>query len=160
MTKEEEAIRKVHVENHAFMQQIRHQFAEQNCKSVTFVVYGISMHPFLDSGRDKVVLVPPTPPRTGQVVLAEIEPRRYALHRIIKIDGDTITMRGDGNPLWMTEQFTADKIVGTASAFIRKGKYVGTDSRTWRYYSAIWHAARPARRLLLIIYRRIIKYIL
>ena len=94
------------------------------------------------------------------MVLAEIEPRRYALHRIIKIDGDTITMRGDGNPLWMTEQFTADKIVGTASAFIRKGKYVGTDSRTWRYYSAIWHVARPARRLLLIIYRRIIKHIL
>ena len=159
MTKEE-ATRRVLVDNHAFMQQIAHQFRNNNCNSVTFVVYGISMHPFLDSGRDKVVLSPPLPPQIGQVVLAEISPKRYALHRIIKIEGNTITMRGDGNPLWMTEQFTADKIVGTATAFIRKGKRVSTTGRTWRYYSAFWHAARPARRLLLIIYRRIIKHII
>ena len=147
--------RKVKVENHAFMQQITRQFRENGCKSVTFVVYGYSMHPFLHNGRDKVVLTPPEPPRTGQVVLAEVEPKRYALHRIIKIEGDTITMQGDGNPLWMTEQFTADKIIGTASAFIRKGRKISTQSRTWRYYSAFWHATRPLRRVLLSIYRRI-----
>ena len=152
-----DATKKVKVENHAFMQEVVRQFREKGRKSVTFVVYGVSMHPFLDSGRDKVILTPPQPPQTGQVVLAEIAPQRYALHRIIKIEGDTITMQGDGNPLWMTEKFTTDKIVGTATAFVRKGKTIGTGSRTWRYYSAAWHTLRPIRRYLLSFYRRIIK---
>ncbi len=152
-------IKKIKVDNHAFMQEIARQFGERGCKSVTFVVNGVSMHPFLDSGRDKVVLAPPATPQKGQVVLAEVAPRRYALHRIIDIKGERITMQGDGNPLWMTEQFTADKIVGTATAFIRKGKRVETTSRTWRCYSTLWQAMRPLRRFLLAFYRRIIKKI-
>ena len=64
-------------------------------------------------------------------------------------------MRGDGNPLAMTEQFTADKIVGTATAFIRKGEYVSTNSRKWKIYSTLWNATRPIRRPLLSLYRRI-----
>lgn len=154
-----DATRRITVENHAFMQEITRQFREKGRKSVTFVVYGVSMHPFLDSGRDKVVLAPPMPPRKGQVVLAEITPRRYALHRIIEIKGNEITMRGDGNPLWMTETFTDDKLVGTAIGFIRKGHHVSTDSRLWRTYSALWHITRPVRRYLLSFYRRIIKKI-
>ena len=150
-----QATKKIKVDNHTFMQKIARQFREKSCNRVTFVVYGYSMHPFLHNGRDKVVLAPPAPPRTGQVVLAEIAPQRYALHRIIKIEGNTITMRGDGNPLAMTEQFTADKIVGTATAFIRKGEYVSTNSRKWKIYSTLWNATRPIRRPLLSLYRRI-----
>ncbi len=123
-------------------------------KSVTFVVRGHSMNPFLVSGRDKVILTLPLKPRTGQVVLAEVKPQIYALHRIIKIDGDTITMRGDGNLLSQKETFRADKIVGTAQAFIRKGKKVRLSSRKWRCYSFIWSCLRPFRRLLLSFFRR------
>ena len=64
-------------------------------------------------------------------------------------------MRGDGNPLWMTEDFTQEKIIGIAAGFIRKGKHVSTDSRKWRCYSAVWGALKPLRRILLAIYRRI-----
>lgn len=148
--------RQIRVKNHVFMQEVVRRFRQEGRKSVTFTVYGVSMHPFLGSGRDKVVLAPPAEPRVGQVVLAEVQPQRYALHRIIKIEGDIITMRGDGNPLRMVEQFTADKLVGTAEAFIRKGKYVSTNSKLWRYYSATWQACNPARRWLLAFYRRII----
>lgn len=148
--------KQIKVDNHTFMQEVARRFREEGRKSVTFTVYGTSMHPFLGNGRDKVVLTPPVKPRPGQVVLAEVMPKRYALHRIIKIDGDTITMRGDGNPLFMKEQFTTDKLVGTAEGFIRKGKYVSTSSKLWRFYSATWKLCTPARRLLLIIYRRII----
>ncbi len=147
--------KKIKIDNHLFFTEVSRKFRE-GCKSVTFTVYGVSMHPFLGSGRDKVVLVPPMPPQVGQVVLAEIAPATYALHRIIKIEGEKITMRGDGNYLSSTEEFTADKIVGTAEAFIRKGKHVSTNSRTWRWYSAVWEAAKPLRRLLLAFYRRII----
>ena len=89
------------------------------------------------------------------MVLAEISEKRYALHRVIKVENGIYTMRGDGNPLRMTEQFTQDKIIGLADGFIRKGKFVSTDSRQWRCYSAVWNILKPLRRILLAIYRRI-----
>lgn len=127
-----------------------------NHKSVTFVVRGNSMNPFLVCGRDKVILVPPQKPTVGQVVLAEFKPKVYALHRIIKIEGNKITMRGDGNLLSQKEIFEESNIVGTAEAFIRKGEKIDTDSIKWRIYSTVWHWLRPIRRLLLSFYRRYI----
>lgn len=157
-TKDEKP-QKITVNNAIFIAEIERLLKVEHRKSVTFVVRGYSMRPFLEDRRDKVVLVPPLTPKKGQVVLAEIKDKVYALHRIISIDADTITMQGDGNSLSQTETFTPDKIVGTAEAFIRKGKYVSTQSRKWRYYSALWQALRPMRRILLAIHRRIIKII-
>ena len=153
--KEEPAGTTKQIENHIFMQEIRRMFNQQSRKSVTFVVKGVSMNPFLESGRDKVVLAPPRTPKIGDVVLAEVKKETYALHRVIKIENGTFTMRGDGNPLWMKETFTEKDIVGIADAFIRKGKQVSTSSRKWRCYSAFWKAMTPMRRILLAIYRRI-----
>ena len=113
------------------------------------------MRPFLEDGRDKVILTPPREPKVGDVVLAEVREQTYALHRVIKIDNGTYTMRGDGNPLRMTEQFTYGNIIGLADGFIRKGKTVSTGSRKWRWYSATWNVLKPLRRILLAIYRRI-----
>ena len=142
------------VNNHLFMQEITRAFRDGK-KSVTFVVRGYSMRPFLEDGRDKVILTPPREPKVGDVVLAEVREQTYALHRVIKIDNGTYTMRGDGNPLRMTEQFTYGNIIGLADGFIRKGKTVSTGSRKWRWYSATWNALKPFRRILLAIYRRI-----
>jgi hypothetical protein len=150
-----EQIKQKRVNNHLFMQEITRMFRQEGKKSVTFIVRGFSMRPFLEDGRDKVVLSPPREPKIGDVVLAEISEKRYALHRVIKVENGIYTMRGDGNPLRMTEQFTQDKIIGLADGFIRKGKFVSTDSRQWRCYSAIWNLLKPLRRILLAIYRRI-----
>jgi hypothetical protein len=150
-----EQIKQKRVNNHLFMQDITRMFRQEGKKSVTFIVRGFSMRPFLEDGRDKVVLSPPREPKIGDVVLAEISEKRYALHRVIKVENGIYTMRGDGNPLRMTEQFTQDKIIGLADGFIRKGKFVSTDSRQWRCYSAVWNILKPLRRILLAIYRRI-----
>ena len=143
------------VNNHTFMQEIRRLFKEENKKSVTFVVRGVSMRPFLEDGRDKVILVPPRKPQKGEVVLAEILEKRYALHRVIAIKDGVYTMRGDGNPLRMKEQYTEDKIIGIADGFIRKGKRVSTNSLKWKLFSAFWKAMTPFRRVLLALYRRL-----
>jgi hypothetical protein len=143
------------VNNHLFMQEITRMFGEQGKKSVTFVVRGFSMRPFLEDGRDKVVLAPPREPKIGDIVLAEVREQIFALHRVIKIEDGVYTMRGDGNPLRMTEELTYEKIIGVADGFVRKGKTVSTDSRKWRWYSATWNALKPLRRILLAIYRRI-----
>ena len=143
------------VNNHLFMQEITRMFREQGKKSVTFVVRGFSMRPFLEDGRDKVILAPPREPKIGDVVLAEVREQTYALHRVIKIEDNIYTMRGDGNPLKMTETFTADRIVGIAEAFVRKGKTVSIHSFKWRFYSTVWNTLKPIRRILLAIHRRI-----
>ena len=143
------------VNNHLFMQEIRRMFNEEGKKSVTFIVRGFSMRPFLENGRDKVILVPPRKPKTGDVVLAEIMEKRYALHRVIAIKDGVYTMQGDGNPKRMKERFTEGKIIGIADAFVRKGKYISVRSFKWRAYSFIWKMAKPFRRVLLAIYRRV-----
>lgn len=143
------------VNNHLFMQDITRMFCEKGKKSVTFVVRGFSMRPFLEDGRDKVILAPPREPKIDDVVLAEVREQTYALHRVIKINNGTYTMRGDGNPLRMTEEFTYDRIIGVADGFIRKGKTVYTTGRKWKLYSATWNTLKPLRRILLAIYRRL-----
>ena len=145
----------IQVENHLLMQEITRMFNEKGKQSVTFVVRGYSMRPFLEDRRDKVILIPPRTPRVGDVVLATIGEKVYALHRVIKIENGIYTMRGDGNPLWMTEQFTYEKIIGIAQAFIRKGRREEVTGLKWRCYSVIWKALTPIRRILLAIYRRI-----
>lgn len=148
--------RKVRVDNDIFLSKVRDMLRSGDHKSVTFVVRGNSMNPFLVCSRDKVILAPPQKPQVGQVVLAEFKPKVYALHRIIKIDGNIIVMRGDGNLLSQKEIFEESNIIGTAEAFIRKGERVETGSTKWRIYSTTWHWLRPLRRLLLSFYRRYI----
>ena len=140
------------VNNHLFMQEITRVFREQGKKSVTFIVRGFSMRPFLEHERDKVILAPPREPKIGDVVLAEVREQTYALHRVIKIENGTYTD-------FPGELYCARKdsplIIGVADGFVRKGKAISTNSRKWRCYSAIWGALKPFRRILLAIYRRI-----
>ena len=145
--------RKIEIENSLFVEQIRNILQRGAEKSVTFTVRGYSMRPFIENLRDKAVLVPPRPPRIGDVVLAQISDDTYALHRIIAIDGDTITLQGDGNSIRATETTTRERIVGTVTAFIRKGRYTSTNSRRWRLYSALWSNTRHIRAFLLTLYK-------
>ena len=146
--------RTVHIDNHTLIQEITRMFNELGKESVTFTVRGYSMHPFLEDRRDKVILVPPRKPRIGDVVLARIDDKRYAMHRVIKAEKEIYTMQGDGNPTYMQEVFHETDIIGVASAFIRKGKIVTTQSITWRAYSTAWRILKPFRRILLAVYRR------
>ena len=65
--------------------------------TVTLRLRGYSMRPFLENDRDKALLVKPSTIKVGDPVLAEITPRHFVLHRIDSIEGDNITLRGDGN---------------------------------------------------------------
>ena len=65
--------------------------------SVSIRAKGNSMRPFVESDRDVAVLTKCEKYKVGDVVLAEITPGHYVLHRIDRIDGDAVTLRGDGN---------------------------------------------------------------
>ena len=71
-------------------------------KVVAIVPQGISMLPFIVGGEDRVFLVKKEHIAVGDIVLAQYEGKRI-LHRVYAIDGERITLMGDGN-LEGTEQ--------------------------------------------------------
>lgn len=124
-------------------------------KEVTLRVRGISMRPFLEDRRDKIVLTKFTrTPQVGDPVLAEIAPGKYVYHRIIHIEKDKVTLKGDGN-VRGTEQCHISHIVAATKHLIRKDKTYSPEDKVWRYYSVLWPNWGFLRRLLLAIYRRL-----
>lgn len=123
--------------------------------TVTLQLYGNSMLPFLHDGRDKALLKRAESPRVGEPVLAEIEPKRYVLHRIVAIEGDAVTLLGDGN--LTPEHCHLQDIKASVIGFYRKGRREIDliEGRKWQRYSAVWMTLSPIRRYLLAIYRRI-----
>ena len=123
-------------------------------KSVTLPLRGQSMRPYLEDQRDKGLLVKIEKPlKKGDVILAETAPRRYALHRIVKIEGDDITMYGDGN--FSPEHIKRSDVLAIAVGFYRNGstKLDSVDSLSYRIYWRLWVWLRPLRRYLLIAWR-------
>jgi hypothetical protein len=123
--------------------------------TVTLRLRGFSMRPFLENDRDKALLVKPSDLKVGDPVLAEISPCHYVLHRIIGIDGNVVTLRGDGNIA--IETCKLEDVKGAVIGFYRKGrqKLDSTDGWKWRIYSWVWMRLFPVRRYILAAYRRI-----
>ncbi|MBQ9236987.1 MAG: S24/S26 family peptidase [Prevotella sp.] len=123
-------------------------------KSVTLPLRGYSMRPYLEDGRDKGLLVKPDKPlKVGDVILAEIAPHRYALHRIVKIEGDDIVMYGDGN--FSPEHIKRSDVLAIAIGFYRKGstRLDSVNAPLYKLYWRTWVALRSLRRYLLILWR-------
>ena len=121
--------------------------------SVTLPVAGRSMLPFIIGGRESVILAPPANLRRGIVALAWVEDRRYVLHRIERIEGERVTLMGDGNLAGREHCRLAD-IKAMATHVV--------DSRQKRHYlytrwrkaaSEIWWALLPIRRYLIFLMR-------
>lgn len=128
----------------------------QEGHTATLRVRGNSMRPFLEDRRDSIVLTSVTHIEVGDAVLAEIAPGKYVFHRIIAIDGDNVTLMGDGN-VRGTEHCTKADVKANALAVVRKGKEYSTDGRRWMRYSKAWMRLTPVRRWLLAIHRRLPK---
>ena len=123
--------------------------------TVTLRLRRFSMRPFLEDNRDKALMTKAVSPRVGDAVLAEVAPKFFVLHRIIKIDGDDVTLRGDGN--LGVEKCKLKDVKGFVIGFYRKGrtKIDKTNGLKWRVYSYFWTRLFPIRRYLLAFYRRI-----
>lgn len=142
----------VELPNDVFLGSVIELLAEGH--TATLRVRGNSMRPFLEDRRDSIVLTAVTHINVGDPVLAEIQPGKYVFHRIIAIDGDHVTLMGDGN-VSGTEHCTKADIKANACTLIRKGKAYSTDGKRWQRYSRRWLRLTPIRRWLLAIYRRI-----
>ena len=118
-------------------------------REAVFTPTGNSMLPFIRSGRDRVVLRKQDEIAVGDIVLIHTG-GRYILHRILEIDGERVTLMGDGN-LKSVEHGTRAEIVGTVTEILRPdGRSVKPG--TGRF----WRILKPFRRYILFIYRRLI----
>lgn len=127
--------------------------------SVTFPVKGRSMIPFIVGGRDSVILQKPGSLEPGLVVLAEISPDHFVLHRIIDIspDGMKITLMGDGN-VRGTETCTPSTVLARATHVVDpEGRIIPLESEARLRKARLWRRLLPLRRYLLAIMRRTIK---
>lgn len=113
------------------------------------------MRPFLEDGRDKAILTQSRNIKVGDPVLAELENKKYVLHRIVNIEGEKVTLLGDGN--FLNEYCTLNDIKALAVGFYRKGRkkadYIYENK--WKVYSFFWTKLYPIRRYLLFIYRKV-----
>ena len=125
--------------------------------SVTFPVKGRSMLPFIFGGRESVILQKPGSLQRGQVVLAQVGPDRYVVHRIIKIEPDRITLMGDGN-ICGTESCTPSNVLAIATHVVdEKGKRRTLESKGQMFKAKVWYRIRPLRRIILAVLRRTCK---
>ncbi len=126
-------------------------------QSVTITVKGVSMHPFIRSGRDKVVLTPfsPSELKVGRIVLFKYK-GTYIMHRIVSFDGGIFTIQGDGNNIRTTETARAADIVALVSRIIKpSGRIVDCTSPHHLRQFRLWSALNPIRRYIMALDRRI-----
>jgi hypothetical protein len=121
---------------------------------VTCPVKGYSMLPFIIGSKESVDLVKPENLQEGHVVLAWVEGCRYVVHRIIKIEGEQVTLMGDGNVAGTEHCYVSD-IKAFASHVVDADGQAHDLYNLWRSVGAkMWYRLRPVRRYLLWLYRK------
>lgn len=124
--------------------------------AVTFPVKGVSMLPFIVGGSDKVILERPEGYRRGSVVLAKTDGGFFVIHRIVAVDGNRVTLMGDGNLLKREYCDVGDikaKVIYVVSA---DGKKRSLESFCRRLAAKLWYILLPFRRYFLWLYKKVI----
>ena len=120
-------------------------------KDVTLLVKGNSMLPYLHNEEDSICIRKMPSVAVGDIVLAQIAPGHYVVHRIFALDGEAVTLMGDGN-IRGTESCTKADILGTVVSFIRPSGRTVIPGK-----GRIWRAFLPVRRYILFIHRKLKK---
>lgn len=121
---------------------------------VEFSPKGVSMRPFIEGGRDKVVLAACKDIQVGMIVLAKIEDN-YVLHRIYNIKGKKIILCGDSNLSNNYEVCHKQDIIGRVVQIKRKGGKFKRMSKghIWR------HLPTFIKKFYLKVYRHYIHWL-
>lgn len=120
---------------------------------VRFTPSGVSMRPFIEGGKDSVILRRlPRPARVGDVVLGRMEPEGiFVLHRVLRLEEDgVVILQGDGN-LRGEERILPDNQLGTVVRIESPRGYRKPILR-----AKLWQRLMPVRWFLLKVYRHTI----
>lgn len=145
------------IANHIFIPEIARLLAEG--KEVMFTPTGDSMRPFIEGGKDTVVLVKKEVIRVGDICLARMpmlpgaDVPKYVLHRVIEVRENEIVLQGDGNLRGM-ERCAKEDVYGTVI-----GIRTPWGKKKWLTNGRIWRTLCRPRWFWLKVYRHsILKY--
>lgn len=124
-------------------------------RKVVLQAKGNSMLPSIRWGLDSVELVAPSRVESGMIALVCLKNGSYVLHRIESVDGNRLTLRGDGN-LDGREYCTAGDVLAVVSRIIKpSGRAIDCESCCYKRRIKCWLASpRLYRRVVLGLYRR------
>ena len=116
--------------------------------SVTIVLDGDSMRPFIRRGKDPVTIVPlKRELMIGDVVLFELA-GRYVVHRVWKLQGSRVRTLGDN--CWNPEPwFPQEQVLGLAVRYQRDGRVIPLDSPFARWQGRVWMTLHSIRKCYL-----------
>lgn len=136
------------------VEEIRKLVSEGHTATIT--IRGNSMNPFIVDGRDMITLggFEDSEVRRGCVVLFKDSTGEHMIHRVIRRDGNHLTIKGDGNSR-KVEKADLEDVIAVMRSIERKGKTYTPQTLSWRVYSALWMLLSPVRRILLGVWRRL-----
>ena len=108
---------------------------------------GSSMRPLFKANDAGVLIRPEREIEKYDVVLYRNEAvGKYVLHRVVKVKGDTLIIRGDNT--YIKEIVPRSAIIAYMTAFVRGGKRHEVTEPSYRFYSRFWNFIYPARLVL------------
>lgn len=125
-------------------------------KKVIIMTKGNSMLPFIRGEKDSVNLQLREGVEPGDIVLAQLRPGHYVLHRVVSVEDGIVTLHGDGN-LRGNEKCRLEDICGTAIEIVRpSGKASDCVSPRTKRLPRLWNRRSFFfRRVFLGFYRRL-----
>ena len=124
-------------------------------QEVEVLTYGRSMEPMLKEHRDiAVIRRPDAPLKKGDIVLYTRDNKSFVLHRIVKIRGEKLIIRGDNN-LFYERDIKKEDIIGILAALYRKGKYMEKESGQFKRFAVLNKLRFP----VIFVYRKTKQYL-
>ena len=124
----------------------------QEGRSVSIIVSGNSMSPFLIHRRDRVFFEKPNRPlRRGDIVFYQREGGRYIMHRIWKVKKEGYYIVGDAQTE-IEGPVKPEQIFALITKCERKGKMITSGSFWWEFFEKVWIRMVPVRPLVRGVY--------
>lgn len=111
------------------------------------VVHGVSMYPLLINKRDTVYIEKTDKFKKYDVILFRRKNGQLVMHRLLKQNGDILTMCGDND--FVLEKVHRCQVLGVMKEFSRNGKIVKSNNLLYKLYYRIWCFSIPTKKILL-----------
>lgn len=144
---------KISIPNEIMLTEVSRILSEGS--DVVIMTKGCSMLPFIRGDRDSVELHRFESYKPGDIALCRLPEGRWVLHRIVRIEGEKVLLKGDGNLIGTERCLTGD--IAGAVTFILKplGRKIDCRSEKELEKARRWNArSYENRRVILGILRR------
>ncbi|MGN0619635.1 MAG: S24/S26 family peptidase [Ruminiclostridium sp.] len=115
---------------------------------LTYICVGVSMLPLLRQRKD-IITIEKKQGRCKKydVALYKRPNGSYVLHRVVEVREKDYVILGD-NCLNKEYGITDENILGVMTSFVRGGREYSVNNGLYLFYSKLWYALYPMRRLM------------